>query len=295
MDRAKINAGSNSPAGGSRSLEAIMDHENTANPSDLIDQSRAIQGRVMTPENSLLIRELLERALADPIGVAPRRVAETFCFLSEVLMCDYLNRWNDSGSAELAEAKKAVEQALEIVPDLAAGHYASGLVHRANGAHDAALAAFSRTVELNPEFALAHAQQGAQLIYTGRPLEARQPIETAIRISRPDHPSRPMFYWYLGRAHFVSGNYVEAIKSLQQSVEGRSNIWYNHLHLVSAYALTNDNEAAAGALRNFDDRFPNYTVTRVIHNEQANPHSNPTMLAARDRFHEGLRLAGMPD
>jgi tetratricopeptide (TPR) repeat protein len=264
-------------------------------PDELISQARAIQGQVMTPENSLLIRELLERALADPIGVAPRRVAETFCFLAEVLMCDYLNRWNDSGSAELAEAEKAVERALEIVPDLAAGHYANGLINRAKGAHDAALAAFSRTVELNPEFALAYAQQGAQLIYTGRAVEALQPIETAIRISRPDHPSRPMFYWYLGRAHFVSGNYVEATKSLQQSVDGRGNIWYNHLHLVSAHALNNNKEAATAALRNFDERFPNYTVTRVIHNEQANPHSNPTMLAARDKFHEGLRLAGMPD
>lgn len=272
-----------------------MDHENKLKPSDLIDQARAIQNQVMTPENSLLIRELLERALADPIGVAPRRVAETFCFLAEVLMCDYLNRWNDSGSAELAEAEKAVERALEIVADLAAGHYASGLIHRAKGAHDAALAAFSRTVELNPEFALAHAQQGAQLIYTGRPLDALQPIETAIRISRPNHPSRPMFYWYLGRAHFVSGNYVEAIKCLLQSVEGRGNVWYNHLHLVSAYSLNNDREAAAAALRNFNDRFSNYTLTRVMHNEQANPHSNPTMLAARDKFHEGLRLAGMPD
>ncbi len=272
-----------------------MSDRNPVQASDLIDRARAIQQQVMTPENSLLIRDFLPKALEDPVGVERRRLAETWCFLAEILMCDYLNRWNDSGSAELAETEQAVERALEIVPDLAAGHYANGLIHRANGEHDAALAAFSQAVELNPEFALAHAQQGAQLIYTGRPLEALQPIATAIRISRPDHPSRPMFYWYLGRAHFVSGNYVEAIKSLQRSVEGRDNIWYNHLHLVSAYALNNDKEKAAAALRNFDDRFPNYTVARVIHNEQANPHSNPTMLTARDRFHEGLRLAGMPD
>jgi superkiller protein 3 len=228
------------------------------------------------------------------MGVEGRRLAETWCFLSEVWMCDHLNRWNDTGSAELAEAENAVQRAIEIAPGLAAAHYASGLIHRAKGEHKAALAAFTRTVELNPDLALAHAQQGAQLIYTGRPLEALPPIEAAIRISRPNNPSLPMFFWYKGRAHFVAEDYADAIRCLQQSVEGRGNVWYNHLHLVSAYALNNQREAAAAALRNFAERFPNYTVARVIRNEQANPHNDPMMLAARQRFHEGLILAGMP-
>ena len=272
-----------------------MDNQAALKPGDLIGQARAIQSQVMTPENSLQIRELLRKALAEPVGVELRRLAEAWCFLAEVLMCDYLNRWNASGAAELAEAEKAVQQALDIAPGLAAAHYASGLLHRARGEHDAALAAFTRTVELSPEFALAHAQQGAQFMYTGRPLDALAPIETAIRISRDDNPSRPMFYWYLGRAYFVAGNYVEAIKALRQSVEGRNNVWYNHLHFVSAHALNNDRAAAAAALSDFDERFPSYTIARVIHNEQANPHNHPTMLAAREKFHEGLRLAGMPD
>ncbi len=265
------------------------------NTSDLIGQARAIHTRVMTPDNALLIRELLRKALKNPVGVEAHGLAEAWCLLAEVLMCDYLNRWNDSGATELAEAEHAVQRALEIAPGLAAAHYASGLIGRAKGEHETALAAFARTVELNPQFALAHAQQGAQLIYTGRPLEALQPIETAIRISRPDNPSRPMFFWYLGRAYFVAGNYPDAIKCLHQSVEGRGNVWYNHLHLVSAYALNNDREAAAAALRNFGDRFPNYTVARVVHNEQANPHDHPMMLVARQKFHEGLCRAGMPE
>jgi tetratricopeptide (TPR) repeat protein len=210
-------------------------------------------------------------------------------------MCDYLNGWNNSGATQLKEAENAVGRALEIAPGQAAAHYATGLIHRARGEHEPALAAFTRTVELSPKFALAHAQQGAQLIYTGRPLEALQPIDTAIRISRPDNPSLPMFFWYKGRAHFVSDNYPDAIECLQRSVNGRDNVWYNHLHLVSAYALNKDSEAATAVLRRFDDRFPNYTMSRVIQNEQANPHSNPTMVAAREKFHDGLRLAGMPE
>jgi hypothetical protein len=64
---------------------------------------------------------------------------------------------------------------------------------------------------------------GAQLIYTGRPLEALPLIETALRIS-PERPARPMFCWYMGGAYFYAGKYGDAIPWLQQSVEGRGNL-----------------------------------------------------------------------
>jgi adenylate cyclase len=200
----------------------------------------------------------------------------------------------EAGARELSQAEIAARRALEIVPDLAAAHYASGLIHRARGRHDASLAAFTRTVELNPDFALAHAQLGAELIYTGRPLEALPRIESAIRIS-PDSPARGMFDWYMGRAHFFAGDYGDAIPWLRWSVEARGNLWYNRLYLVSSCALMGDQSAATAALREFNAEFPNYTLARVIASEQTNPNHNSVVIAARDKFHEGLRRAGMPE
>lgn len=110
----------------------------------------------------------------------------------------------------------------------------------------------------------AHAQQGAQLVYIGRPLQALPLIEAALRISRPQSPARPMFCWYMGRAYFYAGKYREAIPWLQQSVEGRGNLWYNRLYLVSAHALAGDRDAAAEVLRAFDAAFPNFTLARAI-------------------------------
>ena len=268
-----------------------MDDQQT---TDLISRARALHRQLRTPQNSLQIRELLQQALDEPTGLEPRQLAETWSLLAEILMCDYLNGWNRAGAVELAQAENAAERALEIAPDLAGAHYASGLVHRAAGKHDAALAAFTRSVELNPQFALAHAQQGAQLIYIGRPLEALPLIETALRISRPDSPTRPMFYWYMGRAHFFAGNYGDAIPWLRRSVEGRGNLWYNRLYLVSGYALVWDRAAASAALHEFDAEFANFTLVRVIASEQTNPNDNPVVVAARQRFHDGLRRAGMP-
>jgi adenylate cyclase len=261
---------------------------------ELISRARTLYRQLRTPENSAEIRELVQKALADPAGLQPRELAATLSLLAEILMCDYLNSWNQAGADELAQAEAAVGRAFEIAPDLAAAHYASGLIHRARAQHEASLADFTRTVELNPEFALAHAQQGAQLIYTGRPLEALPRIETAIRISRADNPSHAMFYWYMGRAYFVSGNYRDAIPWLRRSVEGRGNLWYNRLYLVSACALQGDLGAASAGLDDFDRHFPNYTIRRVVSNEQVSLYDHPVMIASCERFHDGLRLAGMP-
>jgi len=257
-------------------------------------RARALHRQLRTPENSLQIRALLQTALENPVDLDARQVAETWSLLAEILMCDYLNSWNHAGKDELDEAEKAAHRALKIVADLGGAHYATGLVYRARGRHEAALAAFTRTVELNPEFALAHAQRGAQLIYTGHPLEAIPHIETALRVSRSDHPARGMFCWYMGRAHFYAGNYRDAIPWLQQSVAARGNLWYNRLYLVGSCALAGDRDAAAAALRAFDAEFPNFTVARVIASEQTNPNDNPVAVAARRQFHEGLRRAGMP-
>jgi tetratricopeptide (TPR) repeat protein len=262
---------------------------------DLIARAKALYNheRAATPENTLLTSRALQQALDNVVGVEHRRVAEAWSLYAEILMCDYLNRWNDAGAANLAKAATAVERALEIAPDLAQAHYSKGLVCRARGEHQQSLAAFTQTIALNPHIPLAHAQQGAELMYTGSPAAALGPIETALKISRPDSPSRGMFYWYMGRAHFFSGNYRDAIPCLWKSVELRPNLWYNRLYLVSACALAGDTTEAKTALSEFDERFPGYTLARVAADEQTNPNNNNVVIEGRRKFHEGLVKAGI--
>jgi adenylate cyclase len=266
------------------------------NADDFLARAKTFYGheRLTSPQNTLITRRILREGLDNPVGIEPRRLGEAWSLYAEILMCDYLNRWNDAGAAELAEAEKAVERALQVTPDLAQAHYSSGLVYRAKGDHQPSLAAFTRTIALNPNIPLAHAQEGAELIYIGSPQEALRPIRTALKISRPDSPSRGMFYWYMGRAHFFTGNYHAAIPWLRKSVELRPNLWYNRLYLVSACALDGEQEAAVSALRDFAQLFPGYTVARVISDEQTNPNSNSLMVEGRRKFHEGLLKAGVP-
>ena len=81
-------------------------------------------------------------------------------------------------------------------------------------------------------------------------------------------------------------------------MQARTNLWYNRLYLISAYALLDKREEAARALGEFNRRFPqpHYTLAFLRRQQMsANPSSDRTVLAARAKFYEGLALAGMEE
>ena len=244
----------------------------------------------VAPEHTLTVRELLQRSVdLDPDA------AEAWARLAEVIVSDHLNRWNNTGKEQLRAAEEAVHKALSIDPSNALAHFANGLIHRTRGAHQSALEAFTRAVELDPNFAVAHAHRGGELMLAGRPAETPPLVEQALRLS-PHDPSVGVFYWIAGRAYFFTGEYEQAISWLHRSIQARPNLWYNRLYLVSAYAHLGQAEEAASTLAEFNRRFtqPVYTVSIVKQHEDSNPSRNPVVVAAREKFHAGLRQAGMP-
>jgi TolB-like protein/cytochrome c-type biogenesis protein CcmH/NrfG len=243
----------------------------------------------MLPEHTLATRELLQRSAAlDPSS------AETWACLGRVIASDHLTSWNDTGREQLREAENAVRRALQIDPNHALAHFAQGLVRRARGEHHEALIAFNRAIELDRNFVHAYAQKGNELTLVGRPAEAPPLVERAIWLS-PHDPSIGMFQWIIGRALFFTGEYEESIPWFRKSIETRPNLWFTRLYLVSACALAEMPEQAERALSEFNRVFasPVYTVALVEARERAEPNDNSVVVAARDKFHEGLLRAGM--
>ena len=243
----------------------------------------------MAPEHTLQTRELLQRSAAlDPSS------AETWARLGEVIVSDYLTGWNDTGQGQLREAEDAVRNALRIDPNHALAHVVQGLVQRTRGENQEALIAFNRAIELDRNLALAYAHKGNELTLVGRPAEAPPFVEQAIRLS-PHDPSIGMFQWIIGRALFFIGQYEESIPWFRRSIETRPNLWFTRLYLVSACALSEMPEQAARALSEFNRLFSNpvYTLAVVEARERATPNDNPVVIAARDKFHEGLLRAGL--
>lgn len=245
----------------------------------------------VAPEHTWATRQLLQQSAAlDPSS------AETWARLGQVIASDHRVNWNNTGKEQLLDAEDAVRKALTIDPNHALAHVAHGLIEGARGRHHSALEAFSRAIELDPNFALAYAHKGNELIFVGRPEEAPVLVEQAIRLS-PHDPSIGIFHWIIGRANFFADHYEGAIPWFRKSIETRPNLWFNRLYLVSAYALADSVDEAVQGLEEFNRRFPTpaCTVAVVKQQESTNPNNHPTVVAARNKFHEGLLRAGMPE
>jgi adenylate cyclase len=264
----------------------------------VLSRANAASNALVTPETSRFLREILEKALANPVGVAPRWVPETWALLANVLVNDYLHSWNHAGRVELNRAEDAMQNALAIDPKLALAHHALGLIHRARGDHKAALKAFERAVELDGNFTRAHAQKGNELTLLGKPKEALPCVDEAIKLS-PNDPALGTFYWVKGRAHFVAAQsdgtqYDPAIEALEKSVELLPTVWYNWAYLVSALTRRDVNKGKA-ILAQFARQSPfrDLTLEDVQRYERANPDDNDSIVKARQALREGLKIAGM--
>lgn len=247
-------------------------------------QAGAIHNQSLTPARSRQMQELLNQAGAEKDAALAIRI-----------LCDYLNRWNNAGPAEVAGAQAAVNGALRVDPALYLAHYAQGFLERTRGRHRRSLSAFEATIRCNPDFARAHAQRGQALLFLGRAPEAIAAVDEAIR-RNPTSNIRGYFYWVKGRSYFYQQQYAEAIHWLEPSVRNWPEVWYNRAYLASAHALSGkpgSRMAARRILRALNRRIAIYTVAQVLENERASPDNTPSFVAMRERFHEGLRLAGM--
>jgi len=225
--------------------------------------------------------------------------AVAWALLANVLISDYLNRWNEAGAGGnpgdnlLTDAETAVRKALNLDDAFALAHYANGLVLRARGRCTVALHAFKRAINLDSTFARAYAQKGSELINDGQFDDALTEIDKAIKAG-PADPSLGMFYWNRGRAYFFKEHYDKAIAALKDAVKFRSNLWHNELYLAAAYWKLNDQSNATKIVQDFLKKNPGFTVERVISHEKANPSKNQKVKEGRDRFHEALEKSGMP-
>ena len=121
-----------------------------ADPSavDLRLHAIALYINGVTAEHLLTARRFLEQSVQlDP------NLAESWSWLAEMLVTQYLHRWNNVGKEALEQAEEAIAKAVAINPNIAQAYYTQGFIRRAKGDQLGALEAFSRAVEVNPNFA----------------------------------------------------------------------------------------------------------------------------------------------
>jgi TolB-like protein len=198
---------------------------------------------------------------------------------------------SDDRAGQIRAANAAATKALAQAPDSAEAHVTYGTVLFAMRAPERALREFEFALSLNGNLASAHAYLGLMKFFLGRAHETRAHVAEAMRLS-PRDPV--LFQWHFmnGVADLYLARVVRALESLRKSVEINPNWGLSQFVLAAALALAGllDNAAEVCALAR--RLAPNFTIAKFRAEAVSD---NPFYLAQRERFYEGLRLAGAPE
>jgi TolB-like protein/class 3 adenylate cyclase/cytochrome c-type biogenesis protein CcmH/NrfG len=226
---------------------------------------------------------LFEKAIElDPKFVAAMgRLASALTVASD-------NRWSDDPDKSLADARALAEKAVQLDGDLPQAHWALGRVYSRRNLFDGdrALASLRKAIELDPNYADAHAMLANVLHFVGKADEGLKHIETAIRLN-PHHP-----FWYffvVGANQYMLGDYEAAVASFKKAIERNPNWRPSRLYVVSAYGhlgRVDDAEWEIEELKalGFEPTIANWNKRLSIQDE-----------TFRARYFEGLRKLGIPE
>ncbi|MGE4089203.1 MAG: tetratricopeptide repeat protein [Candidatus Binatia bacterium] len=118
------------------------------------------------------------------------------------------------------------QQALALNDSLPTAHSLLSYVYAQQQQYDQAIAEGERAIALDPNYADSYVGQAQVLNIAGRPEEALQSVEQAMRLN----PRCPYWYLYeLGWAYRINGRYAEAIATLKEVIRRDPNFIAAHL------------------------------------------------------------------
>jgi adenylate cyclase len=157
-------------------------------------------------------------------------------------------------------------------------HFVQGMLQQRLRQPSEAARSLRRALELNPNFALAHALLGCALVLQGAHQEAVDSAEHAARLSPRDRLVGLYASLALAQVHFIAGRYPECVAWARNMIEKSPEIVPGHFYLTAAV------EARDTLLR----LHPGFSLTRMTEN-------TPVTGELAERLREGLRKAGVPE
>ena len=227
-------------------------------------------------------RRLIEQSLAiDP------RYARSYALLAETYTTVWVIRLDSDHlhPAALDRAVQLARKAVELDPFLPEAHAALGSVLTWLHQHDASIAEFERAIALNPNYA--DWRFGWALVPAG---DSRRAIEVLRASMRLDPFHGPLLWFYLGVAHFMLGEYTQALAIMRDFVGQAPMRPWGHVMLAMILAQLGRVEEAkaetAETLR-LDSTFTvSGTAKLVAAFKRAENH---------EHFFGALRRAGFPE
>ncbi|WP_342726086.1 adenylate/guanylate cyclase domain-containing protein [Bradyrhizobium sp. B097] len=262
--------------------------EQAAHPNsmDLYFQGKALLYKGWTPEYVAQARGFFERASA----LDPRNV-EAVIWMAGADLISGSSFLSDERASLLSAAETKVSKALSVAPSHAVAHLVLGAVLIATKRAAQGIDECARALALDRNVAEAHAQIGTAKYFMGHGAETEAHMNEAFRLS-PRDTFAHRWFMTVGFAKLQLGSDAEAVRWLLRSIEANRNHALTHFGLAAALALLGSLDEARAAARLGLALVPSFTLRRFRDGAQSD---NPNYLAKRERMHQGLRMAGVPE
>ena len=188
-------------------------------------------------------------------------------------------------------AEADLGKALRLRPETADAHVALGLLRLQTNCADQGIAECERGLAIDRNHPHAHALIGLGKLLTGRYEETEAHVLEALRISPHDRRAG-MWMMIAANAKLWAGHDEDAVARLSRAIELDSNEPMRHFYLAAALAHLGRMEEAREATHAGLELNPGFTIPW---DRAAGPSDHPVFLASRERVHEGMRLAGVPE
>jgi len=235
----------------------------------------------LQPETNRKALELLNAILAEDADEPNTLALAAWCYAQRAVY-----NWSANPDQDRDEAKRCAAAATRINMDdpecLTTIAAARTLVADLNGAE----ALLGRALRLNPYASGALARSGWLANYVDEPERAARHFRMALTLAPLDAASFNSLAG-LGVAHFIRGDYVEAIRCMEQALALNPKAVWIYRNLVPAYVAAKHRRKAEDGVHALMKEHPNLTVAAVC---DAMVFS-PTVMA---KIADGLRAMGLP-
>lgn len=249
---------------------------------DLVLQALTLLYR-MDYESFSRARGLLQQALAHDPSYAPAYAYTALWYIFRVGEIGSPDPDAD-GAAAAAHALAALERDGEDALALAiSGHVQSYLLKE----YDKAIAFLDAAIAAGPSSAMAWTMSSLTRGFVGDGALAIQHAEQGVRLS----PLDARLFWHeggLAQAHYVHGNYEEALEWVRSAVGRNGSVRYNLRTLIATLAAVGREDEAAEAAQQLLRIQPEFRLGRYA--KQC-----PFVRPIRDTWLARLRSAGLPE
>jgi adenylate cyclase len=197
---------------------------------------------------------------------------------------DAMNGWQQPREASLRRALAAAQQAIDIDPAMPVAYFVRGLAYRELGDWTHALVEAEKAIAYDPNYAGAHVLLATLLYFDGRAQQGLVLMRKAIALN-PHHPYNYSFH--LGQAHYILGEYDEAIAAFDRVLSSNPGAERAHLWLAAALGQAGRLDDAGWEVEQVLTSNPQFSMTALA---QAYPFRRPADLA---HLVDGLHKAGL--